>query len=166
MSEKRHTNFRFSDQDKTHIFGTPGKILFLVSVFLILVICVLFITQIKQPVNQNLSSNNSNPAIDDTNNSVTLSDYESPTREIISQYLVDRETAEFSQSKFCEEKTNQALTRILNLRVPAEHKDFHLQTVVLLDKENKNCLTSDPEVEQNLNQSWQNLLENFNWLNQ
>ena len=67
-----------------------------------------------------------------------------------------------SQENFnCEIQVPKTVTQILNLTVPLHLKVFHLELIILLDKEKNNCQTQS----QNLDLDWQNFLDKNPWLN-
>lgn len=159
---KTHNHFKLTDQDLSHIFNTPGKLTLFVAVFVTVILCTLILIQMDlQREEKSVQILSQADQIKRDNQLVMIENYEKETRQILNSYLQKRTEPKFASPETCQSLVNQTITQVLNLIVPVDYKEFHLQLVVLLDKENQACLEGDK-----LDEEWSGLLEKYVWLSE
>lgn len=157
---KTHSHFRFTESDLSHIFQSPGKIALFVAVFVTTILCTLVLIQMDlQREEKSVQILSQADQIERDKQMVMVENYEKETREILNNYLLQRTKPEFAKPEACQSLFNQTVEQVLNLVVPADYKEFHLQLVILLDKESQDCLEGDK-----LDEEWKELLEEYEWL--
>ncbi len=152
-----HKHFKMSDESSHHIFNHHHKIAIFIAVFVTIILCVIILIQLnlKQENNQQIKQTEQ---IATEQKKVELqNNYENEVKTILNNYLNLRIAEEFD----CKSEVSSTVNKILNLVVPVEYKKFHLELVVLLDKENANCETGFDV----LDNEWELFLKKYEWLN-
>jgi predicted PurR-regulated permease PerM len=152
--KKINKHFKFSLTEFHNLFSHNFRffIYTLLTIFLLLFIGLVFNLN-SRLVHITSQVQNIHQIINQENKTIILSNYESESKEILNTFL--------NSNQACQERAQKALEQTLELIVPSEHKDFHLELVILLDKTLTNC---ENGLEVNSNKDWQNLLKSATWV--
>jgi len=143
-----------SDESSHHLFYHHHKIAIFIAVFVTIILCVIILIQIDFKQN---NLDNAEQVIAEQKKQESENNYSSQVKSVLQNYLDLRSQENFN----CEIQVPKTVTQILNLTVPLHLKVFHLELIILLDKEKNNCQTQS----QNLDLDWQNFLDKNPWLN-
>lgn len=158
---KDHKHFKFTENSLSHVFEDHRKIAVWLGVFLILILCaviLLFVDSKNNIIKFTKDGDNK------TKNVLAIKqNYEKETKKVLGDYIQVRNSEEMLEQEKCQEEINSTFEKILNLIVPAEYKELHLKTVVLLDKESSNC-NSYEKIKEELSSDWKELFNNYSWL--
>ena len=150
-------NFKLSDEDPTHIFDSHKKIAIFVAIFITVILCVVILLLVDE--NNKKSKNN---FVENAQKKVELiNEYKKEVKQIIKDFLVKRDLDEFKTKEDYQNFISSTLKNVLNLKVSVEFKDFHLNLVILLDKEIQN----DGDLSAELEDEWNKLLDENSWIN-
>lgn len=142
-----------SDESSHHIFNHNHKIAIFVAVFVTIILCAIILIQQDSGKTQNTINK-----IQEKTEVIELeNNYSSQVKVILQNYLDARSSENFN----CLQEVNLTVTDVLNLTVPLHLKAFHLELVILLDKEKNNCETQS----QDLDDDWEIFLNKYDWLN-
>ncbi|MBU4360799.1 hypothetical protein KKA66_03045 [Patescibacteria group bacterium] len=148
-----HKHFKVSDENTHHLIQHPGKLILFVAVFVTIILCVVILIQQDSKQNQEIIKQE-----EIKKESVQIENsYTDQVKIILQNYLDARSAEDFN----CAQQVNSTVSQVLNLTVPIHLKEFHLELVVLLDKENANCETQSED----LDSEWQDFLDKYDWLN-
>ena len=102
---------------------------------------------------------------EDTKNLIKQQELKNQYKQEISgafnNYLAQRSLENFSKTDVCQQIINDTLNKVLEIVVPLEHKDIHLQAVILLEKEKGLCSTFSQKDFISLSQDWEELINSF-----
>lgn len=150
-------HFKLTDSD---LFESPTKLAIFIAVFVTVILCTLVLIQ--------LDINNRTTSVEVANQQAEqvdlVEDYKSGMKVVLNNFLLQRTEEEFEIVENYQNLVNQTLEKVLNLRVPADYKEFHLKLVVLLDKEIQNI--EDGGLGKELEVEWNELLSSYTWLSE
>ena len=152
-------NFKMSDKVQSeNIFSSPGKIALVIAIFLTILLCAFLILKYSGSEKNNILINNESAK----HSQELIQKYQKEYKIAIKDFLAVRENPDFvSSSEVCLDITQQTINKVLNLIVPVNYKELHLQTVILFDKEISKCQNKNFE---NLSTEWNKILENNSWI--
>ncbi len=168
MFHQKHKHFKLSDKGLHKFISKKSNLAIILLVFILMIVFVVVIAQNNglqtskdntiQPNNNIQNSSNSNK---NQIKQVNLQEYQKQLNQLVNQYLNLRLT--HTQENTCS-NLESLLHSLLDLRVPLEYKDLHLNLVVLMDGEIELCKQGELENIDNLSQKWYDLLKQHSWL--
>jgi len=153
MSKK---HFKLTNSD---LFESPGKLMIFIAVFVTVILCAVILIQ------YDLNSKKASPDVVELESSKTdlIQDYVDQIKIILNEFLTKKNGQEFKTQQSYSVLISQVVVRVMNLTVPVDYKDFHLELVVLLDKEKQN-ITEDGSMGKELETGWNEFLNSHGWL--
>jgi hypothetical protein len=131
-NKNQHKHFKMTDEI-SEFFSSHKKIAIFVAVFLTIVLCMVILV-----INdKRIENKNTNYLV--VNEKVSSNEYKIEAKQILEDFLQGEKSQEIT------------LENLLNLKVPAEYKDFHLDAVIYLESK------KDAE-------SWSRMTEKYGWL--
>lgn len=157
-----HKNFRLTDAELTHFFASPLRFAVFIAVFVTIILCVAVLIQVELLNNKKVTNLEIIKQLTISQTDIELQ-YKQSVKGILNEYLQQRTQESFFNSATCIQFINSTVNKILGLTVSPSYKDFHLKLIVIFDQENKNCGTSE-KINKELEKSWSDLLNKYNWL--
>lgn len=146
-NKNTHKHFKMSD-GVDDFFSSHKKIAVFVAVFITIILCVIVLVVIDNNKNSSSSS-----LVNQKKISANIDEYKQGMKTILGN---------FRGSEITQESINSTLEDILNLRVPIDYKEFHLDAVIYLEKEsdvlNGNIAKDDAIAK------WSEIVKKYNWL--
>ena len=153
-SKPNHSSFKMTEKNVSCLFSSRNGLTLLLIVFVVIVLCMAILTQLDRK-NKDIQQ----PVLEKDNEKITqeLEQYPNLVKDIIIAHQSNQKSNNYLKTTTCQNYVDDALDKVLDLRVPNEYKEFHLKLVILLDKERTLCGQTDL----NLNLEWEEFLSAY-----